>query len=233
MRWLLLAPCLIACGGAPVLASRPPIPVAPADPVEPAAPADPLIEEEVEAPTPVLRVLKLVPDPPKAKTVTRVAAEVGAADVVDDVSIDAPGTRPKITLHEAPRVEPLGATERTSSAEASSTWDSERRGPRPSALDPAARAAYKGAYRLLQEHKPREALDAFAAFVLRYPDHPYVEQATFWRGECYVKLGDPARALEHFRGVIARFPGTPKAHEAAARVASLSGANESNATRNR
>lgn len=219
MRSVLLFPALlllVACGAKPV-----PKPVAPASArIRPAMelPTVAPPEEEQETPTPTLRVTKLTPTSVKSKTVTKSSRAAFEEDVVDDASIDEPGRRPLLALQGSP------APSARESAEASSTWDSE--GPKPSALDPQARATYKNAYRILQEKKPREALDAFAAFVLKYPDHPYVEQATYWRGECYAALGDKPHALEQFRGVTARFPGTPKAHEAEARIAVLTASTE-------
>ena len=218
---MLLFLALTACGGTAAAPSTTPAsarirPQLVEAPRQTPAPA----EEEAEAPTPTLRVTKLSPTPVKSKTVTRTAA-TEATEVVDDLSIDEPGRRPLLTLQGSPA--PLA---RETSAEASSTWTTSPGEPRPSALDPQARATYKSAYRMYSERKPREALDAFAAFVLKYPDHPYVEQATYWRGECYVALGDTALALEQFRGVTARFPGTPKAHEAEARIATLTAATE-------
>ncbi len=226
MRSVLLIPAfslLVACGAKPA-----PAPTVPASArIRPplSEPPRPVEEEEEELPTPTLRVTKLTPTPVKSKTVSRSSRAAFEEDVVDDASIDEPGRRPLLSLQgDARDRRPEGASSGVESAEASSTWQSE--GPRPSALDPAARASYKNAYRIYQEHKPREALDAFAAFVLKYPDHPYVEQATYWRGECYVALGDRAHALEQFRGVTARFPGTPKAREAEARIAALRGAEQ-------
>lgn len=222
MRYLLLILSLAACGG-----TRPVVPkaparskIAPAYPAPMASAAEP-VETEDEAPTPTLRITKLLLNPVKSKTVAKPERLGELDDSGDGASIDEPGRRPLLTLQGTP------APERASSAEASSTWTKGPTEPRPSALDPQARAAYKSAYRIFQDKKPREALDAFAAFVFRYPDHPYVEQATYWRGECYVALGDKAHALEQFRGVVARFPGTPKAKEAEERIASLSGVGSS------
>ena len=50
------------------------------------------------------------------------------------------------------------------------------------------------------------ALDAFAAFLVKWPDHPNADNATYWRGECYFAQGEYARAAEQFEGAIARFP---------------------------
>jgi tol-pal system protein YbgF len=83
-----------------------------------------------------------------------------------------------------------------------------------SALDPAAKPAYDAALALVTAHKYPEALDALAAFLVRWPDHPYADNAMYWRGECYFALGDYNRAAEQFDGVLNRFPAGNKAPDA-------------------
>ncbi len=77
---------------------------------------------------------------------------------------------------------------------------------RPSALDPEAKRAYDSALALVNNKQYSAGRDAFAAFLVRYPDHPYADNATYWRGECYFAEGDYVRAVEQFEGVIVRFP---------------------------
>jgi tol-pal system protein YbgF len=77
---------------------------------------------------------------------------------------------------------------------------------RPSALDPNARKAYDDALSLVYAKKFDAALDAFAAFLMRWPDHPNADNAHYWRGECYVGKGDLAHAEEQFAGVLRQFP---------------------------
>lgn len=214
------APATTTAAAPPKLAPPPPV-VSTAPPPLTAEPVDD--DEYVELATPTLRVIKLAP---KAEPAA-LHAEQGL-DAVDD------GTpRPMLRLQGTPsapsdsgiaRAMPTSSVRSTpviSVAEWAGSSETEAE-PAPSAIDPQARAAYKAAYRVYQERRPREALDAFAAFVVRWPDHPYVEQATYWRGECYVALGEVERAREQFQGVVRRFPGSGKAREAQARLASLS-----------
>jgi tol-pal system protein YbgF len=77
---------------------------------------------------------------------------------------------------------------------------------RPSALDPNARKAYDDALALVYAKKYDAALDAFASFLMRWPDHPNADNAHYWRGECYVAKGELARAEEQFAGVVRQFP---------------------------
>jgi tol-pal system protein YbgF len=81
-------------------------------------------------------------------------------------------------------------------------------------LDPAAAPAYDAAMALVNAHQYEKALDALAAFLVRWPDHPYANNAMYWRGECYFARGDYRRAAEQFEGVVARFPAGSKAPDA-------------------
>jgi tol-pal system protein YbgF len=78
--------------------------------------------------------------------------------------------------------------------------------PPPSALDPGAKRAYDSALALVNGHDYDRALDAFAAFLVRWPDHPNANNAMYWRGEAYFAKGEIARAAEEFEGVLKRFP---------------------------
>jgi len=79
-------------------------------------------------------------------------------------------------------------------------------GAKPSALDPEAKKAYDGAIALVNGKQYAQALDAFAAFLVKWPDHPNADNATYWRGECYFAQGEYAKAVEQFEGVVTRFP---------------------------
>ncbi len=78
--------------------------------------------------------------------------------------------------------------------------------PPSSALDPNAKRAYDAALALVNAHDFDRALDSFAAFLVRWPDHPNANNAMYWRGECYFAKGEIARAAEEFEGTIKRFP---------------------------
>ena len=112
---------------------------------------------------------------------------------------DDPGPRPVIRAHGVP-------VQETIPDDTNAQPQPQSQGPRPSALDPDARRAYDAALALVNGKHYTEALDAFAGFLLKYPDHPYVVNAMYWRGECYFAQGDYVRAMEQFEGVIARFP---------------------------
>jgi tol-pal system protein YbgF len=83
-----------------------------------------------------------------------------------------------------------------------------------SSLDPEAKRAYDAALSLVNAHQFGPGLDALTAFLVRWPDHPYVDHAMYWRGECYFAQGDYAHASEQFEGVLARFPAGMKAPDA-------------------
>ncbi|HEX9294719.1 MAG TPA: tol-pal system protein YbgF [Polyangiaceae bacterium] len=87
---------------------------------------------------------------------------------------------------------------------------SDKRGRAGSRLASSASSAeakhdYDAALSLVRAKQYEKALDALTGFLVRYPDHPYVENAMYWRGECFYAKGEYARAAEQFEGLIARF----------------------------
>jgi tol-pal system protein YbgF len=85
---------------------------------------------------------------------------------------------------------------------------------RATALDPEAKRAYDAAYSLVTARRFDEALDALASFLVKWPDHPYANNAMYWRGECYFARGEFVRASEQFDGVLKRYPAGSKAPDA-------------------
>jgi tol-pal system protein YbgF len=126
-----------------------------------------------------------------------------SAEVAGFEAVDAPGPRPLLRVHGAPHtaevVEQTMPDENVQAVQSAQTTQ-------PSALDPEARKAYDAALALVNSKQYGPALDAFAGFLMRYPDHPYAANAMYWRGECYFAQGEYVRAVEQFEGVVARFP---------------------------
>ncbi len=87
-------------------------------------------------------------------------------------------------------------------------------GARSNALDPEAKRAYDAAISLVNARQYDKALDALAAFLVKWPDHPYADNAMYWRGECYFAKGDWARASEQFEGTVTRYPAGNKVPDA-------------------
>ncbi len=77
-------------------------------------------------------------------------------------------------------------------------------GAASSALDPEAKRAYESALALVRGKKYDRGLEAFAAFLVKWPDHPYADNATYWRGEAHFAQGDYAKAVEQFEAVATR-----------------------------
>jgi tol-pal system protein YbgF len=83
-----------------------------------------------------------------------------------------------------------------------------------SSLDPQAKRAYDAALSLVNARRFDVALDALAAFLVKWPDHPYANNAMYWRGECYFARGDYQLASDQFEGVLKRFPSGNKVPDA-------------------
>jgi tol-pal system protein YbgF len=104
------------------------------------------------------------------------------------------------------RIEQTMPAEEPNGGTAGPPIEAGRPGSRPSALDANAQRAYDAALSLVNAKRYTEALDAFAGFLVRWPDHPNADNAMFWRGECYFAQGEYVRAADQFEGVLARFP---------------------------
>lgn len=119
---------------------------------------------------------------------------------------DDPSARPVIKARGVPHARGGDVVEQTMPDENATDTAPQTTQPRPSALDPEAKKAYDAALALVNGKQYGPALDAFAGFLLKYPDHPYAANAMYWRGECYFAQGEYVRAVEQFEGVVARFP---------------------------
>src|SRR5690349_6232883 len=64
-----------------------------------------------------------------------------------------------------------------------------------------------------------KALDVLAAFLVKNPDHPSADVATFYRGECYLAKGEARRAVEQFEAVVSNYPQGSRAPDAMLRAA--------------
>jgi len=135
----------------------------------------------------------------------------GSLEELDSADTEDPSPRPTIRIFGSPRVGRSGWSE---DQVEQSTADDGSGPPRPSALDPEAKPTYEAALALVSARQYDRALDALAAFLVKYPDHPYADNAMYWRGECYFAEGDYLHASEQFEGTVARFPAGNKAPDA-------------------
>lgn len=167
----------------------------------------PLPPKKTQAPeTPKLRVVRIAPEEGE-NAALQPTTEPKATETASTDPEDA-SPRPVV------RVIGIPGTRRTSRSDAIDVADPEGAPTpiqssnlgRPSALDPAARRAYDDALSMVYAKKYDTALDAFASFLMRWPDHPNADNAHYWRGECYFGKGEFARAEEQFEGVLRQFP---------------------------
>ena len=81
-------------------------------------------------------------------------------------------------------------------------------------LDRGASDAYDDALSLVRADRCHDAIDAFASFVARWPDHPHADNAMYWRGECLLRIGETRRGIEELTALVDRFPTGNKAPDA-------------------
>lgn len=149
------------------------------------------------------------PPPAAGRPAVRVGG--GGDDAQDDDYADPEDTAPR------PRIRVLG-TPRVGGRYVEQVEDDGAQPPNgpPTAtvLDPQAKHAYDAAMAMVNAKQYDQGLEAFAAFLVKWPDHPYADHAMYWRGECYFAKGDFQRAREQFEGVLTRFPAGSKAPDA-------------------
>lgn len=150
----------------------------------------------------------------------RTPAETARRLPVVRVGEDGAEGAPVGTTHgEAPDIDTGHGESRTVLRAAGSRGSADRRVSKEAtgdvpALSPDAKHDYEAALGLARAKQHDKALQALTAFLVRYPDHPYVENAMYWRGECFYAKGEFSRAATQFEGVIARFPYGNKAPDA-------------------
>lgn len=81
----------------------------------------------------------------------------------------------------APRRSPAAETPTTPSAGAAS---------QPATSGAGSQGLYQHAVTIYKKGEYRQALDAFDAFLARYPDSPLAADATLYRADCYMKLSE-------------------------------------------
>ncbi len=79
-------------------------------------------------------------------------------------------------------------------------------------LSPAAASlsaevkGYEAAFREYRGGEYKTAIDRFRAFLQTHPSSDYADNALFWLGESYFKLGDHEQAVLAFDDVVKRYP---------------------------
>ena len=111
------------------------------------------------------------------------------------------------------KIGPSGAVEQTMPDEGAKPGKKATLSKNP-VLDPQAAKDYDAAYAFIKAKKPKAALDAFGAFIVRYPDHPYAANALYWRGESYYALADYSSAIAQYDALSIRYPASQKLPEA-------------------
>lgn len=79
---------------------------------------------------------------------------------------------------------------------------------------------YQNAYKAFQEKNYEKSRTLMLAFIDKYPDHDYTDNAHFWIGETYYATGAYQKADVYFKNVIRDFPKGNKVPDAMYRSAS-------------
>jgi tol-pal system protein YbgF len=95
----------------------------------------------------------------------------------------------------------------------------------PAAPAPAPdgeRNEYRNAYDLLMtQRKIPEAISAFNAFLQKYPEGSYADNAQFWLGEAYYAHNDLDGAMTEFQQLVETYKESPKVPDAVYKVGQI------------
>jgi tol-pal system protein YbgF len=80
------------------------------------------------------------------------------------------------------------------------------------------KAAYDHAFQALKELRYADAAEDFQAFLQRYPNSEYADNAQYWLGESYYVTRNYDIALSAFQTLINRFPDSPKSPDALLKI---------------
>ena len=69
---------------------------------------------------------------------------------------------------------------------------------------------YSKAFALLKEGRYQPSIEAFTAFLKKYPQSKYADNAQYWLGEANYVSRDYKQALEEFQRLLARYPESSK-----------------------
>jgi len=92
----------------------------------------------------------------------------------------------------------------------------------PAPAPGSERNEYRNAYDLLMtQRKFPEAINAFNAFLKKYPDGSYADNAQFWLGEAYYAHNDLDGAMTEFRQLVETYKESPKVPDAVYKVGQI------------
>lgn len=141
------------------------------------------------------------------------SVQLGGADETEPEIGDATG-RPEIRVQGAAGSSPRASRSKSRTNDVDTSSLGESSSSRSSATDPEAKRAYEAALAQVQGKQYEKGLAGLTTFLARWPDHPYAENALYWRGEAYYAQGEYLRAAEQFEAVLARYGAGSKTPDA-------------------
>ena len=84
--------------------------------------------------------------------------------------------------------------------------------------DKNGKSAYTQAFNTLKEGRYKEAIDAFKAFQVNYPQSAYGANAQYWLGETYSVSRDYKTSLSEFQRVVSEYPESNKVEGALLKI---------------
>lgn len=92
------------------------------------------------------------------------------------------------------------------------------REPAPASRDTSVQDAYMKAFGLFSANNYPGAIEAFTAFIRKYPESEYAGNAQYWIGECYYSQQEFPKAVTAFNRVLSAYPKGNKVPDAMLKI---------------
>ncbi len=89
----------------------------------------------------------------------------------------------------------------------------------PTVDSPESEAAYRTAFGLLKAGQYEQSIQAFSAYLQRYPASQYNDNAQYWIGEAYYVMDRYEPAIAEYQKVVTNFPNSQKQSPAMLKIA--------------
>jgi tol-pal system protein YbgF len=166
---------------------------------------------------------EVTPSAKTAKTTAMTPAETAKptdSAVIKEVKEPVPTTSPKGILETARETIQKDKTLDTSAPVA--TMEAQNGTPNPplvTELMESEELQYQKLIKLIDEGQEQQAVAGFEAFLQRYPQGKYSDNAQYWLGESYYATGNYAAAIKAFNTLLVTYPESPKYPHALLKIA--------------
>jgi tol-pal system protein YbgF len=164
------------------------------------------------------------PQQPEATPSSAKTAKTTDSSVIKEVKEQAPTTTPKGMLETAKeetfqKDKTLDTPAPVATMGAQANNSPTPNPPLVTELTESEELQYQKLIKLIDEGHEQQAIAGFEAFLQRYPQGKYSDNAQYWLGESYYATGNYAAAIKAFNALLVTYPESPKYPHALLKIA--------------